>query len=382
MSHDGDVIDEATVRSLATREGDPAVVSLYLDVDGRRHPRPSDYESNLEGLIRSARQMTKVRGRRTATTLAADLTRIADWSAQGFDRSTTRGVAVFSASGQGLFEAFVLPEAVRDQVAIGPTPDVAQLIMLLASRSPALLVVADHQSSRLLRLGSGEPEELEAPTDEMERQVDTDVELGSFEHRHEEHARQHLRRVAHAVTDELGRRPASHVVLGGTPDVIAQLESFLPKSVLALVAGQVALPPRTPVDDLASAGEDVVRRAWRRRQHDMAESLRDRASEGEAAVRGLALTLEALATGQVETLVVEDGFTAPGARCGNCRALTAGDGPCPVCGSAAMPVDNVVDAAVSDAFVRHVALEFCERGDLGDAGHIGAFTRLAPQPMT
>jgi len=376
------VIDEATIRSLASREGDPAVVSLYLDVDGRHHPRPSDYELNLERLMRSARQMTEVRGGRTATTLSADLARIADWSAQGFDRSTTRGVAVFSASGQGLFEAFVLPETVRDQVAVGPNPDVAQLVMLLASRSPVLLVVADHQSSRLIRLGSGELEEVDGPADEVERQVDTDVELGSFEHRHEEHARQHLRRVARAVTDELGRRPASHVVLGGTPGVVAQLESFLPKSVMTLVAGQVALPPRTPVCDLASAGEDVVRRARRQRQHDMAESLRDRAAEGEAAVRGLAPTLEALATGQVETLVVEDGFAAPGARCGNCRALAAGDGPCPVCGSAATPVDNVVDAAVSDAFVHHVALEFCERGDLGDVGHIGAFTRLAPKPMT
>jgi hypothetical protein len=132
--------------------------------------------------------MTEVRGGRTATTLSADLARIADRSAQGFDHSTTRGVAVFSASGQGLFEAFVLPETVRDQVAVGPNPDVAQLVMLLASRSPVLLVVPDHQSSRLLRLGSGEPEELDGPTDEVERQVDTDVELGSFEHRHEEHA--------------------------------------------------------------------------------------------------------------------------------------------------------------------------------------------------
>jgi peptide chain release factor subunit 1 len=370
------------VRSLARQEGDPAVVSLYLDVDGRHHPRPSDYTSNLERLIRSARQMTEVRNPRTAKTLAADLARIADWSAQDFDRATTRGLAVFSASRQGLFEAFVLPESVRDQVAVGPSPDVAQLVMLLAARSPVLFVVVDHQSSRLLRLGSGAPEEVDGPTDQVERQVDTDVELGSFERRQKEHARRHLRRVAHAVTDELGRRPACYIVLGGTPGVVAQLEFFLPKSIMELVAGQIALPFRTSVRDLTSAADDVVGRARRQRQRDVATALRDRGAQGEAAVRGLTPTLEALATGRVETLVVEEGFAAPGVRCGNCRALAAGDGSCPVCGSEVTPVDNVVDAAVGDAFVHHVDLKFCERGDLGDVGGIGAFTRLVSQSTT
>jgi hypothetical protein len=38
-------------------------------------------------------------------------------------------------------------------------------------------------------------------------------------------------------------------------------------------------------------------------------------------------------------------------------------------------MENVVDAAITEAFTHHVALEFCEEADLAGLGHIGAFER-------
>src|SRR5256885_11792820 len=50
LSHDA-------VRSLASKTGGSApVVSLYLDVDGRRYVRPKDYESELDRMLRQARE--------------------------------------------------------------------------------------------------------------------------------------------------------------------------------------------------------------------------------------------------------------------------------------------------------------------------------------
>jgi len=105
------------------------------------------------------------------------------------------------------------------------------------------------------------------------------------------------------------------------------------------------------------------------------EELRDRASEGEAAVTGLGPTLEALGESSALAVIVEEGLERSGGRCAECGQLVAGGMTCPRCGSSAVPVENVVAEAISDAFLHHVTLEFCEPGSLADVGHIGAFER-------
>ena len=372
--HDPRVLDAPTIRALAQRRGAPAVVSLYLDVDGRRYPRPSDYAPHLDHLLRVAREAAAPQEGHAATRLELDLARIADWLAQGLDRSSTRGVAAFSASADGIFEVFTLPVPVRDQVVVAPAPDVAQLIAVLAAVTPFLVVAIDQQRSRLVRVGPEGTEEVEAPVDEVERQVDTDVELGSFEHRHEEHVRQHVRRVAAAVVAELGRHPAADLVLCGTHEVLAHLESFLPEPVAALVVGRINLPTTSPPADLEVAASTVVEQARRDRQRAVVAEVRERAEQGAEAVVGLAATLQALSAGEAETVVVDSGFAASGGRCSNCEALVDRDGPCPACGGEVRRVDNVVDEAVTQAFVHHVPVEICAEGDVGPEG-IGALTR-------
>ena len=50
-------LTQDAIRSLAGFKGDHApVVSLYLDVDGRRHVRPKDYEMHLDQLLRQAKE--------------------------------------------------------------------------------------------------------------------------------------------------------------------------------------------------------------------------------------------------------------------------------------------------------------------------------------
>ena len=370
---DRDVIEEQAIRALATRRSTPAVTSFYLDVDGRRYPRPSDYAPNVDHLFRLARKSAEAQGKDVVEAVESDLSRIGEWLDGSLDRSTTRGVALFSGSREGFFEAFGLPVPVRDQVVVGPGPDVAPLCSVSAASERTLVVAVDAQRARFLRIRPGQVEEVEAPTDEIERQVDTDVELGSFERRHEEHARQHYRHVARAMVDELGRRPATHVVLSGTREAVAHLEEHLPKGVARLVAGRIGNPLASERGDLARAATEVVDEARRQHRTALGEELRDRAEQGAAAVTGLGATLRALGADQVETLIVEEAFATGGAQCGECGQLVVDAARCPRCGATPVWVDNVVDAAITDALAHHVAIEFCEPGGLADLGHIGAF---------
>src|SRR5947209_10006885 len=84
------VISEDRVRALAGHRASTVVTSCYLDVDGRRHPRHADYETQLDHLMRQGRDRAAAYGPEAARSVAADLDRMAAWVRSGFDRSRVR----------------------------------------------------------------------------------------------------------------------------------------------------------------------------------------------------------------------------------------------------------------------------------------------------
>lgn len=375
VAHDLGVISGTALRELARRNGAGLVTSLYLDVDGRRFPRPSDYEPQVERLFREARAAAEQRGPEVTRAVEAGLARVRDYLDSGLDRSVTRGLALFAAEQGWLLEPFELSVPVRDQVVVGPAPDLAQLSELLATYEPILAVVVDRRRARLLRVELGGVEEHETAVDEGEHQVDTEVELGSFAHRHDEQLREHYRQAARAVTSSFDHQPACHVVLCGPPESVATVKGYLPDRVASRVRGRLSLPVATGQREVVTAATELVHESELRRQLSILEELRERVGDGVAAVAGLGPTLELLGQGRLSTLLVEEGFEAGGRRCPRCGRLSVDEVLCPVCGAAPVAVDNVVDLAVTEAFVHHVELQFCDPGQLADLGRIGAIER-------
>lgn len=369
------VPDEHAVRELAARRGEPVVTSLYLNVDGRVYPRPSDYAPNVDRLVRLARERARAAGEEAARATEADLGRIGDWLHAGLDRRTTRGLALFSCERPLWFEAFSLPVAVEDEVVVEPCADVAPLCQIVASSERVLVVAVDKVRSRILRLESGKVDEVDAPFGAAERQVDTDVELGSFERRAQDHARRHYRIVVQALSRQLEEWPAQRIVLCGPYDDVARTQALMPERLVSLVAGRISLPLAAGRDELAAAATEVTAAAKRHEQQALVDELRGRAEQGAGAVKGLEATLDALGAGRATVLVVEAGFAEAGARCPACALLTIGGTRCPRCGAPLLPTENVAGAAITEAFVHHVALEVCEPEDVVDLGHIAALER-------
>jgi len=370
------VLDASVVRELAGWHGDPLVTSLYLDVDGRRYPRPTDYEANLGHLVRLARQRAAAKGVPAAAAVEADLARIQSWLAAGIDRAAARGVAIFSNDRKGLFEPLLLPRPVRDQVSVAATASIGQLIGTLDDRDRSLVVLVDRRGSRLLRLELGGVHEQAGPLDEPPRQVDTDVELGSFERQREEAARQHVRRVAGAVAEELQHWPADRVILGGPVDSVAELRSTLAADVARRVVGTVTVSMSASKADVGREALDVLREVDRLEEAGVVEELRQRAAGGRGGVTGLPATLDALAARRVGTLLISRGFEAPGARCPACGHVGVATRQCPLCGTTADDLDDVVEVAVEEAFAQHATIRFCDGDELAAFGRIGAIERF------
>jgi hypothetical protein len=372
-----DTLSATVVSGLAAWRGNPVVTTIYLDVDGRRLPRRSDLKAHVDLLFRVARDQAARLGPPVVAAVEGDLDHVERWLAD-MDRTALRGVALFSCGQDALFRVVGLSTPVRDQVAVAPTPALAQLCEALDRGARALVALVDRRELRLVRLEQGRVDEHAGLVDEPPRQVDTDVELGSFGRLHEEEARRHLRRSADAVSDELARWPAERIVLGGPVEAVSWLEEALAPSVSALAVGRITLPMRCAPAEVALAAWKVIEVFDEQRRSALVEDLRQRAERGVGGAAGLPATLDALGARRVETLLVARGFAAPGRRCPRCEWLVqdAGATPCPGCGTATDVLDDVVEAAIGAAVGQDADVEVCDGAEIEALGNIGAVERF------
>ena len=238
------------------------------------------------------------------------------------------------------------------------------------------MVLADRRQGRVVRIELGDVEERPGVRDEPERQADTDVELGSWERRRDEQARHHFRRVAAAVLEEVRGWDADSVILAGSADDVAALRSCLDHTVGERVIGTLSLPMRTPASQVGVAALDVTRDLEERRELRLVDELLERESAGRKGVLGLPAVMAALAQGRVGTLVVARGFDTVGARCPACGHVGVAACQCPECGTPSIEADDVVEVAIRQALAQDATVEFCDGGDLGALGGIGALERF------
>jgi peptide chain release factor subunit 1 len=379
------------VRSLATFKAELGpVVSVYLDVDGQRHPRPRDYEHQLTQLLRTIRDKK----------MARDVHRIEEWVGAGLDRSRTRGLALFSCAAHDFFEPFALPVPVRNQVAVNQTPHILQLERLLEHYERFGVVLIDRQRARILVFELGELADKSELFDQLPRHDD---DKGDWDRDHvRDHAtalaHQHLRRAAEVALRVHQERPLDHVILAGSEPAVRDLERELHDYLGQRIAARLKLPVTASDDQIRNAALEVEEEVQRRRDAGLVTRLRDAVGvaagdrlgmvrpnrppvpigEGTGTgVAGLEAVLRALVEHRVETLLVSEGYEAPGWQCRGCGHLATVGPTCPVCRSEMARVDDVVEEAVEAALTQSCQLAVVsENADLDVMGRIGALLRF------
>lgn len=371
------MLTEARVRELAARRGAPVITSLYLDVDGRRYPRVSDYEPHVDHLLRSARERAAGLDDEARQSVEADLVRIEARLREGFDRSRTRGVALFA--GRDLFEVVEVPRPVRNQIVLNQAPAVRQLEFLLEEYPRVIVVLVDRQRARLFRFELGElveRHELFDPVPPRADGVDDGGLLASHVQRHsDELARRHLRHAAEALFGELEDWVADQVFLGGPREAVAEFEELLHPYVAEKVAARLSVSVQAGVEDVRAATLEAEQEAERRREAALLVRLRDAVGAGAGGVAGLGETLRAVYERRVDTLVVSQGYEAPGWRCSACGLLAVEGSTCGVCSAVMEKVEDVVGEAVDAALTGGAKVQSCVNPDLDVLGRVGAFLR-------
>lgn len=364
-------ITEDVIRSLARIRSDHPVASCYLDVDGGRHVRQTDYQRILDGMLRRAR------GNGSDGRAEADLARIEARAREGFDRSRVRGVAMFSSVGEDLWEVVELPVPVRSQLVVNATPAVAQLEAVLQHTTTVGVLAADKVHARVFVFRLDELIEHVEVVDDLGRDYDTVGEHdrgGVTEHR-EELAHQHLRHATRLLWSAFQEHAFDHLVLAAPDHLASELEAGLHPYLRERLHGRLAVEPSASESAIRDAVLVAVSEIERAREAALVEDLRSAIGSGGRAVAGLDTVLDALNDDRVERLLVSDGYESEGWHCPACDRLATVGRSC-ACGAEMDHVEDLLAWAIDRALTHSCRVDVCvDNADLDVLGRIGAFLR-------
>jgi peptide chain release factor subunit 1 len=375
------VISESAIRDLAAFTGSSApVTSLYLDVDGRRFVRARDLEPHLDGLLREARSRLSANGwpKPAAASVEADLSKIADYVRGRRHRSHIRGLAIFSCTADGLWRVVELSTPVRNRVVVNHSPYVRELEAVVARHERFAVLLADRQRARLFQFELGELVEKTELLDELPRHEDEGSDLSRDQVAGHAAAatHRHLRRAAQVAFGVFREQGFDHLVLSAPSDVLGALERELHPDLRERIAARLSVPVSASEEEVCQAALDVEADIERAREAVLIRRLRDALGSGRGAVAGLEKVLAALVARRVDTLLLSEGYEAPGWRCRSCSFIGPMGPNCPVCGVPMDRVDDVVEEAVEEALIQSCRVAICNgNADLDVLGQIGALLR-------
>jgi peptide chain release factor subunit 1 len=338
------------------RSLDAPVVTVYLslppDPGGPRGAR-----SRWHALLKPVRDLADSHelehGARES--LRADVARLRDsepWGDQ-WGRST----AVFACYKHGLYEQVALPRLLNDRSVVNATPYVRPMLAVLDAAHRYCAVVVDREHAWLYEFFMGELEAAEKEADQALRKRNYGGWHGYAEtatrNRAEQLARHHFRRTASEVEDLVQRTATDLLIVGGHHETVAEFVPFLPRELAARLAGTFTIDPHTLTPaKVREAAEIVVEQYERDEERRLVDETLDKVAAAGFAAAGLEWCLLAVDEKAVAVLLIDDDATAPGRACDDCGWLGSEGDPCPVCGKATRPAEDVIDemsAAVIDA---------------------------------
>jgi len=356
--------------------GDTRVLSAYLDLDPARQVRRS-YRIAFEDLVKAAREGL---AGPTREHLAREAAHVQTWLEGQEPRG--KGLALFSCSPKGLWQAHFLAVRVREHLAFEPRPDVAPLLELVDEHERYAVALVEKKKARLFSVFLGEIEETEAFEDPLvpARHDQGGLSQAKYQSHHETHVHWLLARVARRLAELHRRRRFDRLILAGPDEVTTMLRRLLPRQLASLLVAVVPAKLGASDAEILNATLEVERRIEREAEERLLKELLDLAGPGGRATLGVVPTLDALWADMVQTLVVAHGVHGGGSECLNCGRLELGSvDTCSTCGKAMRPLHDVFHRAMARAREQAARVEVVQGSAarrLQEAGEgVGAFLR-------
>jgi peptide chain release factor subunit 1 len=270
-------------------------------------------------------------------------------AALGTSRWPPGTVAIFSCSGRDLYEEIPLPRRVREQVIVDATPFARPMLAVLSEYHRACVLVIDKASARVWEVGQDEMREVTRIRDRVLRKPDYAAGLAEdrVRNKEEELVKRHFRRVVKVLEELLRTDGYDVVIIGGHDYEMPEFLRLLPVELRDRVAGTFSIDPATALQaerrDSASA---ILERYEREQEQRLVSRVLEKAAMGQPAALGLESCLRAGYMAAINTLLVQEGATAPGVVCDESHWLATSGDTCPLCGKPTRRTPDVIDELV------------------------------------
>ena len=302
-------------RRLAEIRPDGArVLSVFVNLDPSRFATPPARASQISSLLNEARRRLEdatglAHAEREA--LRSDLERVeASLRADDLAADGARGVAVFACQAADLFEVLHLAQPVEGAVHIDRTPHIEPLAALGTAERWGVVLC----NRRTARVFAGPSAEALAETDRVEDEVHSQHDQGGWsQQRYQRSIQQdvydHLEHVGEVLFAAHKRRPFDHLLVGGPPEIVDEVESRLHPYLAERLAGRISLDvENSGVDDVRAAAGEIVERHRTEREDRALARLKEGLARDSRAAAGVEDVMAALEQARVEVLLIDAGL--------------------------------------------------------------------------
>ena len=381
------MITRDQLRELAQIEcPEGSAVSFYFQPNRPANKAHKEELILVKDLIRGAMKQAAAPARH-------DLERILR-TAEQLHGNHSQAKVIFACGSKGIWLEFNLPAGIgASTVLLNSRFHLAPVVTALDQAMRCAVMLVDREKAHIFLLEEGESPEvssLEQIVSDTPRRVRAagygGYEEGRIERHIENEAMRHFKRAAERLKEVVEARGLEKVVIGCRDDSWPEIESQLHSYVRHRLLGRFSADPA----NITAAGirEQVSQLVAERRASEREALVREVLGEAQRngrGVTGFRNVLLSLERGEVQKLLLRDGFSAPGVECRHCGHLDSRTTrQCDVCGQETIERENLLDALVSRA-VRNGSVDIVPidgNGELERAGNIAALLRFRADQNT
>lgn len=335
----------------------------------------------IKDLVRDAMRRAERTGKNG--NVRSDLERILDM-ADRLHGNAGKAKAVFACASRGYWRELDLPARVggtrlvmNTKFSVRPLAEITQLL------EKTCICLVDRSKARFFTLQMNEVTEQETFVDELPRRGRSDgfagFNAGHAERKVDNEAMNHFKRVGERLLEKYGAGTCQSLLIGCRDDSWSLLERQLhPYVKQRLVARFVIDPATASIEDVRRHAERILEKYAQHQRHDLLKEVLDQSRADNHGSIGLWRTLRALEQGEVQTILLGEGFSAEGVECTNCGHLDMRMvEKCAVCGQKTRGVHDITDGLIERALRLGVdVIHIPSDPEFQKAGNIGALLRF------
>lgn len=300
----GDTLETQMQRLLDFEPTTLPVISLYLNTQPDDHGR-----DRFAGFVErefASRARTLAVGSPEAESFQRDTARIREYVEKEL-KPSANGLAIFACAGANdFFEAVQLAAPVDEhRLYIYNQPHLYHLARLDDEYPRYAALITDANSARIFVFGLGEKvADAKVKGKKMQRVKVGGWSQARYQRRVENAARDHAKEAVDALERIVREERIRHVVLGCDPAMVSVVEEQLSKQLAEKVVDILRLDTKAPEHEIFDSTIEAIREQDAATDAEKAQRLFEYYRAGGLAVVGPQDTLEALANGQVDELLI------------------------------------------------------------------------------